>query len=711
MLRKIFVIALLTIMFGVGGPGAWGKEPSGIPDRDFTLWGTAYVDGVALTRDEAGYTISLQVDSVELAFYVMGSRTANADWYVLRVPMSAGERSGYAQPGDIAQIYINGVPIVAAYLEPTHQPVTIPITVGDAAETVRMDVYAQIPPGAIDDLSASTGASNAEVDLTWTAPGNDEDLGAAAGYIVKYSQNPITSQTDFGSADTFPQNWTPKPSGEMENHAVTGLAAGETYYFAIEAFDGVPLQASMSNSPVSAVARAGMPPLASNLTIKPGEPETAHDLVGDYTYSDPEGHLESDLTEIRWYRDDALRSQYNNELTVPSSATHKGQEWYFTVKPHNGFIFGALRTSSPVIIGNTRPVVSDSVISPSSPLGNDDLKAKYKYSDADGDPEDGTTIRWYKNGSIQSAYNDQKVLPSTATSRGQQWRFTVRPGDGTELGKYQTSPTVTIGNSPAIADAGGPYEAVAGEEIIFDGSGSSDPDGDSPMTYLWDFGDNTTGNGVNPTHTYADVGIYTVRLTVDDGSGDSDSSVTMAYISSVPTKPQHAPVAELAIGWNLISISVRPADMSIAEVLSSIHGKYDAIWTYDASSKGWQRYDLSSPPFLNNLKEVKPGAGYWINMIEPGALTVQGAQPDTAITLESGWNLVGYNSQSAKPVAEAMSSISGKCNSVWTYDAHTVEWLRYTPGGQSFLNNLEFMQPGSGYWIDMKERSVWDVGP
>ena len=88
----------------------------------------------------------------------------------------------------------------------------------------------------------------------------------------------------------------------------------------------------------------------------------------------------------------------------------------------------------------------------------------------------------------------------------------------------------------------------------------------------------------------------------------------------------------------------------------------------------------------------------------------QGAQPGTTTVLEPGWNLVGYNSQTAKPVAESMSSIAGKYNSIWTYDAHAGLWLRYVVNGQSFLNDLEFMQPGRGYWIDAKERCLWDVG-
>jgi len=709
MIRKTsVVIAFLAIMLHMVVLGAWGKDSSGIPDRDFTLWGVAYLDNAALTRDDTEYTVSLRVDGVELVSYVMGSRSANQDWYALRVPMSVGEQSGYAQSGDDAQIYINGVLVITAYLEPTHQPVTLPISVGDSGETIRMDVYAQIPPEAIDDLSALTGANDGAVDLTWTAPGNNGDLGTVAGYVVKYSQNPIASQTEFNSADTFPQNWTPKPPGGTETRAVTDLDHGQIYYFAVEAVDNVPLQASMSNNPVSATAKAGIPPVASALEIKPREPEAADDLVGDYIYSDAGGKSESSLTEIRWYRDNELRAGYNDILTVPSSATSKGQRWYFTVRPHNGSIFGNLQTSASVTIDNARPVADNSFISPSSPATDNNLVANYEYDDADGDPEEGTTIRWYRNGSVRSAYNDQKILPSAATAKDEQWRFTVRPGDGTELGTYQTSPTVSIVNSPPEADAGGNYEGVVGEEIVFDGSGTSDPDDDSPLTYTWDFGDNTTGEGVNPTHAYADTGSYTVELIVEDVSGDSDHSDSRAFISDAPKEAQQA-VTELEIGWNMFSVSLRPADSGIQQVLSSIAGIYDAIWTYDAASEEWYRYNLNSPPFLNNLSELKTGVGYWINMTEPGILMIQGTQPGTTIVLEPSWNLVGYNSQTAKPVAESMSSIAGKYNSVWTYDVHAGQWLRYIPNGQSFLNDLEFMQPGKGYWIDVKERCLWDV--
>jgi len=73
----------------------------------------------------------------------------------------------------------------------------------------------------------------------------------------------------------------------------------------------------------------------------------------------------------------------------------------------------------------------------------------------------------------------------------------------------------------------GPY--ILPITATFDGTGSSDPDGD-PLTYAWKFGDGNNGTGATPSHTYAEAGIYDVCLTVNDGFVDSETVCTSAVI-------------------------------------------------------------------------------------------------------------------------------------------------------------------------------------
>jgi PKD repeat protein len=97
-----------------------------------------------------------------------------------------------------------------------------------------------------------------------------------------------------------------------------------------------------------------------------------------------------------------------------------------------------------------------------------------------------------------------------------------------------TSITVNNVNRAPVADANGPYTGVAGVPLAFDGSASSDPDGD-PISHAWDFGDGLKGGGAMSSHTYASGGLYTVTLTVTDTGSPalSASATTTATITSV----------------------------------------------------------------------------------------------------------------------------------------------------------------------------------
>ena len=90
----------------------------------------------------------------------------------------------------------------------------------------------------------------------------------------------------------------------------------------------------------------------------------------------------------------------------------------------------------------------------------------------------------------------------------------------------QAAPPPPPPNQAPRAAFTAPAEANVNTLVSFRADESSDPDPGDKLTYTWDFGDGTTSEFTFPvaTHRYANIGNYTVRLTVDDGRGGTDTT-------------------------------------------------------------------------------------------------------------------------------------------------------------------------------------------
>jgi len=103
-------------------------------------------------------------------------------------------------------------------------------------------------PAAVSNLNAVTGSSNGQIDLSWTAPGDDGSSGTAAGYTIKYAAFAITNDSQFNNAVNVTGEPGPSAAGSAESMTISGLTPGTTYHFAMKTQDDAANTSSLSNS-------------------------------------------------------------------------------------------------------------------------------------------------------------------------------------------------------------------------------------------------------------------------------------------------------------------------------------------------------------------------------------------------------------------------------------------------------------------------------
>ena len=110
----------------------------------------------------------------------------------------------------------------------------------------------------------------------------------------------------------------------------------------------------------------------------------------------------------------------------------------------------------------------------------------------------------------------------------------------------EVSKTIPVTNLPPVAQIA--VDKTSGTtplKVVFDGSKSSDPNQGDSLTYEWDFGDGTNGNGAVIEHVFQKEGSFTVKLTVTDSLGlSSQATVT------ITAEANQNPVAKFRVSKN-----------------------------------------------------------------------------------------------------------------------------------------------------------------
>jgi uncharacterized protein (TIGR03790 family) len=229
----------------------------------------------------------------------------------------------------------------------------------------------------------------------------------------------------------------------------------------------------------------------------------------------------------------------------------------------------------------------------------------------------------------------------------------------------------------------------AGGQLLGNETVSVDYGGLAPASFSWD----TTGySGTIDLCAYADSPDEYYEL--DEGNNVGCVTVVVDPALSI----------QLVEGMNFVSLPLVQSKTDPSWVLRSIDGDYDRVVYYDASDAQdhWKSYAVFKT--TQDLVALSHTMGFWVNVTAPGGTTllVGGTYPaSTTITLEAGWNMVGYPAGSSRQVLDALAGIPWERVESFDPTANPYRLRALGPSDQ--------MDPGRGVWVRVPARVDWTV--
>jgi PKD repeat protein len=230
------------------------------------------------------------------------------------------------------------------------------------------------------------------------------------------------------------------------------------------------------------------------------------------------------LIEFLWDFGDGTRQKTTAKIkTLKHSYAEPGKYTIrLTVKDNSGSSSDTSQDTALVVINH--PPVAEA-----GP--NQYVKAREVKFDASGshDP-DGKIIKYLWNFGDGKTGKGITALHTYRNPGKYLVRLTVIDDSKTSTNHASDEMTVKVNHLP-IADAGLDRVGIPGQEFVFDGGSSVDPDG-RIIKYVWDFGDGKAQTGTKVSHSYSNPGRYNVLLTVyDNFEKESDFGFDEAVVA------------------------------------------------------------------------------------------------------------------------------------------------------------------------------------
>ncbi len=177
------------------------------------------------------------------------------------------------------------------------------------AQSTTTEIPDETPPSAITDLAAAS--SDDIIELSWTSPGDDGMDGTATGYEIRMSLYEIT-ESNWDNAELLQNPPWPLTAGSSQEYTVNNLILGNSYYFAIKAYDDNQNFALLSNVTSGQLVFDIIPPSdITDLTVHEGSTSNLNTIKIQWTAPGDNGdvgvadHYEikystSEITESNW---------------------------------------------------------------------------------------------------------------------------------------------------------------------------------------------------------------------------------------------------------------------------------------------------------------------------------------------------------------------------------------------------------------------------
>ncbi|RLB65626.1 MAG: hypothetical protein DRH04_10315, partial [Deltaproteobacteria bacterium] len=247
-------------------------------------------------------------------------------------------------------------------------------------------------------------------------------------------------------------------------------------------------------------------PPTGEITEMPAELD--EDQVGTFSAAGYDTASDTPSLQFLWDFGDGTTAE---GMTVNHSYAHSGTYTVvLTVRDDDG---GTYTAEESVEVKNMAPTGDASA---SSEEADEDQEVLFTGSCTDT-PSDSVSMSWHYEKEVYGGGNLTLVFHTSGVHRV---RFVCRDDDGAV---FERVIEVRVRNvRPELTSLSVPENGTAGVELAFSACAADTPSDVEDLKIIWDFGDGTTAEGWNATHTYAAPGTWKCSVTVTDDDGDSD---------------------------------------------------------------------------------------------------------------------------------------------------------------------------------------------